>query len=53
LKDETAIDEEAAIEYFRSHTEEIDLAGEIGAWRDDLVQYGLEQLTDDSSDPND
>jgi len=51
--DEAAVDTEEAIEYLRSHTEELDLAGEIERWRDDLVQYGIEQLTDDSSDPND
>jgi len=31
----------------------LDLAGEIEAWRDDLIQYGVEQLAGDSSDPND
>lgn len=51
--DEAAVDEEETIEYLRFHTEELDLAGEIEEWRDDLIQYGIEQLTDDSSDPND
>jgi len=51
--DEAAIDEEETIEYLRSHTEAVDLVGEIEAWRDDLIQYGIEQLTGDPSDPND
>jgi death-on-curing protein len=51
--DEAAVDEEETVEYLRSHTEELDLAGEIEEWRDDLIQYGVEQLTGDSSDPND
>ncbi len=50
--DEAAVDEEETIEYLRSHTEELDLAGEMEEWRDDLVQYGIDQLTGDSSDPN-
>jgi death-on-curing protein len=50
---EAAVDEGETTEYLRAHTEELDLAGEIEEWRDDLIQYGVEQLTDDSSDPND
>ena len=51
--DEAAVDTEETVEYLREHTEEMDLAGEIEELRDDLIQYGIEQLTDDSSDPND
>lgn len=51
--DEAAVDEEDTTDYLRSHTEAFDLAGEIEAWRDELVRYGLSELTDDSSDPND
>ncbi|WP_058367345.1 type II toxin-antitoxin system death-on-curing family toxin [Haloparvum sedimenti] len=51
--DEAAVDEEDATEYLRSRTEELDLAGEIEEWREELVRYGLDQLTGDSSDPND
>ena len=51
--DEAAVDTEEAVEYLRAHTGEMDLVGEIEEWRDDLIQYGIEQLTDDSSDPND
>ena len=51
--DEATVDEVETVEYLRSHTEELDLRGEIEDWREDLIQYGLEQLTDDPSDPND
>ena len=51
--DESAVDDAAVIEYLRSHTHEIDLAREIEEWRDELVHYGMEQLTDESPDPND
>ncbi len=44
---------EYCITYLRRHTEALDLAGEIEQWRDDLIQYGVKQLTDDSSNPND
>jgi len=40
-------------EYLRSHTEELDLPGEIEEWREELVRYGLNQLIGDSSDSND
>ncbi|QAU13386.1 type II toxin-antitoxin system death-on-curing family toxin [Halorubrum sp. BOL3-1] len=51
--DEAAVDEEDTTDYLQSHTEALDLAGEIEAWRDELVRYGLSELTGDSSDPND
>lgn len=51
--DETSVDETETVEYLRTHTEDIDLAGEIEAWREDLIQYGFDKLTDDSSNPND
>jgi len=51
--DEATVDEERTIEYLRTYTEELDLIGEIEDWREDLIQYGLEQLTDDFPDPND
>ena len=51
--DEASVDTEENIEYFRTRSEEFDLAEEIEEWREDLIQYGVEQLTDDSSDPND
>ncbi len=50
--DEKAVDEEYVLEYLRAHTHEIDLAEDISGWRDELIQYGFEQLTDEPSDPN-
>ncbi|MDY6817818.1 MAG: type II toxin-antitoxin system death-on-curing family toxin [Halobacteriales archaeon] len=51
--DETTVDKDHVLEYLRTHTMEADLNGVVGQWRDDLVAYGLDQLSDDSSDPND
>ncbi|PSP80418.1 type II toxin-antitoxin system death-on-curing family toxin [Halobacteriales archaeon QS_4_69_225] len=51
--DEASVDTEETIEYFRTRSEEFDLAEETEEWREDLIQYGVEQLTNDSSDPND
>jgi len=50
--DQGAVDTQETIDYLRSHTEQLELAGEIDAWRDDLIRYGIDQLTGDSSDPN-
>lgn len=50
--DEQAVDTEETIDYLRSHTGRLELAGEIEAWREDLIQYGVAQLTGDVSDPN-
>ncbi|WP_158854379.1 type II toxin-antitoxin system death-on-curing family toxin [Halorhabdus sp. CUG00001] len=51
--DETAVDEDDVIEYLRIHTTEVDLNEVIERWRGDLVEYGLDQLSDELSDPND
>lgn len=51
--DEQAVDDQETISYLRTHTDQLDLAGEIEAWRDDLIRYGVDQLTGDSSEPND
>ncbi len=51
--DEKALDEDDVIEYLRSHTTEVDLNEVVERWRGDLVEYGLDQLSDESSDPND
>lgn len=51
--DETAVDADDVIEYLRAHTTEVDLNEVVERWRGDLVEYGLEQLSDESSDPND
>jgi death-on-curing protein len=51
--DETTVDEDAVLEYLRTRTTDTDLNDVIAEWRGDLVEYGLEQLSDESSDPND
>lgn len=51
--DERTVGEADVDEYLRTHTEELDLAGEIGRWREDLLQYGVEQLTGDLGDQKD
>jgi death-on-curing protein len=51
--DERTVDEPDVVEYLRTHTEMLDLVGEIEQWRDDLLQYGVEQLTEDTADQND
>lgn len=51
--DAQVVDESEPIDYLRSHTEDLDLAGEIEQWRDDLIRFGLDELTDSPSDPND
>lgn len=51
--DEATVEEPAVVEYLQSHTEELDLADEIDAWREELIEYGLGALTGESSDPND
>jgi len=50
--DEATVDTQEIIEYLRFHTEQLDPVSEIEEWRDDLIQYGIEQLIDDLSDPN-
>lgn len=51
--DEASVDEAETLEYLRSRTETVDLAGEIEEWRNDLIQYGVAELTGNPSDPND
>ena len=51
--DEEAVDENVVLEYLRTHTSEVDLNEVVERWRGDLVEYGLDQLSDESSNPND
>ena len=51
--DEADVDEDTVVEYLRSHTEEIELPGEVEQWREELIRYGLDELTGDSDDAND
>lgn len=51
-RDETSVDQQQVLEYLRTNTGEIGLDEVIDEWRDDLIQYGLGQLTESSSNPN-
>ena len=51
--DEAAVDEDEVLEYLRTHTTEVDLNEVVERWRGDLVEYGLDQPSDESADPND
>ncbi|MGM0371279.1 MAG: type II toxin-antitoxin system death-on-curing family toxin [Halobacteriota archaeon] len=51
-KAETSIDREEAITYLETHTESLGLPGAIENWREDLIKYGLEELST-GTDPND
>lgn len=51
--DETGVDEDQTLDYLRAHTTEVDLADVVAEWQDDLVEHGLDQLAEESRDPND
>lgn len=51
--DQRSVEQDAIIQYLEVNTEPIDLPGAIEHWRDDLIQYGLDELTDEQEDPND
>ena len=51
--DETTVEKDHVLEYLRTHTTEIELNEVVEQWRGDLVEYGLDKLSDESSDPND
>ena len=46
--DETTVEEDHVLEYLRTHTIEVDLNNVVEQWKDDLVAYGLDQLSEDS-----
>jgi len=48
--DETTVDEDHVLEYLRTQTTEVDLNEVVEQWRGDLVRYGLDRLSDESSD---
>ncbi|GGN91942.1 MULTISPECIES: type II toxin-antitoxin system death-on-curing family toxin [Haloarcula] len=50
---EADVDEDTVVEYLQTHTKEIDLEEAIARWRNDLVEYGLDRLSDEPRDPND
>ncbi|WP_373325128.1 type II toxin-antitoxin system death-on-curing family toxin [Halomicrobium urmianum] len=51
--DEATVDEERILAYLRSNSRPIDLNDEISNYREELIHYGLEEMTDETSDPND
>lgn len=51
--DETTVDEADVLDYLRTNTTTVDLNEVVAEWRGDLVEYGLDQLSDDPTDPND
>jgi len=51
--DETTVDEDDVLEYLQTHTTQVDLNEVVERWRGDLVEYGLDRLSDESSNPND
>jgi death-on-curing protein len=46
-------DREEITRYLRNHTHAIELEPELETWREELIQYGLQHLTDENTDPND
>jgi death-on-curing protein len=50
---EADADEEVITRYLSNHTEAIELEAELETWREELIQHGLEHLTDENTDPND
>lgn len=51
--DETTVNEDHVLDYLHSRTTKVDLNDVVEPWRGELVEYGLNQLSDESSDPND
>ncbi|AKH98157.1 type II toxin-antitoxin system death-on-curing family toxin [Halanaeroarchaeum sulfurireducens] len=51
--DEKTVDEDYVLDYLRTRTTEVNLDEVVEQWRGDLVEFGLDQLSDESSDPND
>lgn len=51
--DETTVDEDHVLDYLRTHTTEVNLDEVVEQWRGDLVEFGLNRLSEESSDPND
>lgn len=51
--DEATVDEERILAYLRSNSHPIDLNDEISHYREELIRHGLEEMADETSDPND
>ncbi len=51
--DEAEVERQEVLEYFRNHVERMTLEDAVDEWRDDLLAYGVERLSEERSDPND
>ena len=51
--DETEVERGVVLDYFRSNVDRIALEDAVNEWRDDLLAYGVERLSEERSDPND
>ena len=51
--DEAEVERQVVLEYFRGHVEQIALEDAVEEWREDLLAYGVERLSEERSDPND
>ena len=51
--DEAEVERQVVLDYLRSHVEQIALEDAVDEWRDDLLAYGVERLSEERSDPND
>lgn len=50
--DEAGVERQAVLDYFRGHVEPIALEDAVEEWREDLLAYGVERLSEERSDPN-
>ena len=51
--DEAEVERQVVLDYLRSHVEQIALEDAVDEWRDDLLAYGVERLSEERTDPND
>lgn len=49
---EANVEKQYVLDYLRSHSERIILEETVEEWRDELLQYGLDRLSEELSDPN-
>lgn len=50
--DASTVDRTVVVDYLRSNTDPIDLDEEIDEWREELLQYGVDQVTDEHDNQN-
>lgn len=51
--DEAKVERQVVLDYFCNHVERIELEDAVDEWRDDLLAYGVERLSEERLDPND